>query len=119
MKLPLVLSYLLTCLVTTVLSLPQAPPQQITLVDQAELPSGAPSSSRLGTAALLSCPSFKVRCVRGHWPTGIVGNIGPQPFKRVGIRCNQAHIRQNTKLCNSVFKPQCEGQCEAYGPIPF
>ncbi|SCZ88951.1 BZ3500_MvSof-1268-A1-R1_Chr1-1g00849 [Microbotryum saponariae] len=103
------------------ISLPQPLPQQLTLIDPTmgvEGSSGAPSSPRL-RAALLSCPSFKVRCVRGHWPTGIVGDIGAQPFKRVGIRCNQAHIARNTRMCNFVFEEQCEGQCEAYGPIPF
>ncbi|KAL8293167.1 hypothetical protein RQP46_000861 [Phenoliferia psychrophenolica] len=68
----------------------------------------------------LQCPSFTVRCVKDNkWPSGIVGNIGPQPFVRVGLRCNQAHEKRNTRECNAVFPDECEDNCFAYGPVPF
>ncbi|KAI5479248.1 hypothetical protein MNV49_003942 [Pseudohyphozyma bogoriensis] len=57
------------------------------------------------------CPSLTVRCVKdGKWPSGIVGDIGPKPFKRVGIRCNQAHPEKNTRECNFMFAEECSGK---------
>ncbi|KAK4704889.1 hypothetical protein P7C70_g1322, partial [Phenoliferia sp. Uapishka_3] len=79
------------------------------------------SGSRGGSIdALFKCPSFTVRCVRdGKWPSGIVGNIGPKEFVSVGIRCNQAHEKRNTVECNATFPAECEGTCQAFGPVPF
>ncbi|WVW79117.1 hypothetical protein I302_101082 [Kwoniella bestiolae CBS 10118] len=64
------------------------------------------------------CPDFEVRCVKdGDWRNPI-GRIGSKPFCREGIRCNQCEEHKNTRECNRTFK-ECEGECEAYGPIPF
>ncbi|WVF67188.1 hypothetical protein IAT40_001935 [Kwoniella sp. CBS 6097] len=65
------------------------------------------------------CPDFDVRCVKdGDWRHPI-GKLGPKPFCREGIRCNQCEESKNTRECNRMFRKECEGECEAYGPIPF
>ncbi|ORY89039.1 hypothetical protein BCR35DRAFT_300824 [Leucosporidium creatinivorum] len=98
----------------SLLSMAFALPQQLTFA-----PTSNPSTSPcLLDAFAFSCPSFKVNCVLDKDWWNPVGNIGPQPYKRVGLRCNQAHEARNTKQCNAEF-PVCEGRCEAYGPLPF
>ncbi|WRT68849.1 uncharacterized protein IL334_005830 [Kwoniella shivajii] len=65
------------------------------------------------------CPNFDVRCVKdGDWRNP-VGKLGSKPFCRKGIRCNQCEESKNTRECNRTFRVECEGDCQAYGPIPF
>lgn len=40
-------------------------------------------------------------------------------FCRVGLRCNQCEEERNTRECNRMFREECKGRCEAYGPVPF
>ncbi|WWC73304.1 uncharacterized protein I206_107271 [Kwoniella pini CBS 10737] len=64
------------------------------------------------------CPNFDVRCVKdGNWRNPI-GKLGSKPFCREGLRCNQCEESRNTRECNRTFK-ECEGECQAYGPIPI
>jgi hypothetical protein len=50
-----------------------------------------------GQSTLSICPTWKVRCVKdSRWPSGIVGDIGPQPFCFQFPRCYQCEEQANS-----------------------
>ncbi|WVQ94784.1 hypothetical protein IAU59_001866 [Kwoniella sp. CBS 9459] len=123
MQLPAVLWLLaLTCLAILQIQASPFPPSpqgtvnldQVTFLDHDYVD----NALKLDALTKGVCPNFDVRCVKdGDWRHP-VGKLGSKPFCREGIRCNQCEETKNTRECNRTFK-ECEGECEAYGPIPF
>ncbi|GAA5924134.1 hypothetical protein JCM21900_004641 [Sporobolomyces salmonicolor] len=60
------------------------------------------------------CPDMKVRCIKDHDPTQVVGDIGKKTMVRSGLKCVQKHQKLNTAACNAKYPADCAAACEAY-----
>lgn len=71
--------------------------------NQVELEVPAPDFRQ---STLSICPTWTVRCVKdSKWPSGIVGDIGPQPFCFRFPRCYQCEEQANSDEVRPRLNP--------------